>query len=258
MQENFGESKGITESFDLKDTTYPLQTMSETSGQSKNYFGINKLSTKEASFEDLKQECILVLDVKDENTYVHAMKQHVSYGVWRKDCHRHIVRKPPDRLRSTVHEYADPFIRYNLPSNSGSECAEENMDLLKTRGRILKIKQDQRDYLSEVSLSKKHTLENMIVKLQEALVCEKEKSMNLERELNEIYKKIRMLNKGSATLDKILSMGRVEKTTTGLGYQGDTTSLQTVFVRGKSGGQNSIVPDVYKKRGAFKHLGCAY
>lgn len=47
-----------------------------------------------------------------------------------------------------------------------------------------------------------------------------------------------MINRGSATLDKILSTGRTEKTTMGLGYQGSTSHSHTVFVRG-----NSVEPD---------------
>lgn len=40
------------------------------------------------------------------------------------------------------------------------------------------------------------------------------------------------------TSDKILSMGRTEKTMIGLGYQGDTSSLQTIFVRSTSSEPN--------------------
>ena len=92
--------------------------------------------------------------------------------------------------------------------------------------------------MSEISLSEKYILENKIINLQKALVLEQEKNQILELELRETHKKIRMLNKGSINLDKILSMGRTEKTTTGLGYQGSTSRSHTVFVRG-----NYVVPD---------------
>lgn len=88
--------------------------------------------------------------------------------------------------------------------------------------------------MSVISLTEKQTLENKINKFQEALVLEQEKSKTLEHKLNETYKKIRMLNKGSENLDKILSMRRAEKTRVGLGYQRSTCSSKTVFVRGKS------------------------
>lgn len=132
LHEAFGKSDGVTRNFDLKDTTLPLQTMSETSGQRHNYFRIKKLSTKEDSFAEPKPERV-VLDVKDKNTYADAMKQYVNCGVWRKDFHRQSIRKPPDPYRSTIHEYEDLSMRQNLQSNSGSERAEEDMDLLTTK-----------------------------------------------------------------------------------------------------------------------------
>ena len=70
-----------------------------------------------------------------------------------------------------------------------------------------------------------------ITKLDEALPLEQEKNLILEHELSEIRRNIRMLNKGSTTLDKILRMGRTEKTTAGLGYQGGLSGSHTVFVR---------------------------
>lgn len=90
--------------------------------------------------------------------------------------------------------------------------------MLETKVCILPFNQDKRDDVSVMTLSEKLALQNKIIELQEALACEKEKRVNLECELNETYKKIRMLNNGSATLDKILSMGRIEKMTIGLGY----------------------------------------
>ncbi|XP_033129589.1 uncharacterized protein LOC117126191 isoform X1 [Brassica rapa] len=70
-----------------------------------------------------------------------------------------------------------------------------------------------------------------ITKLEEALLLEQEKNQTLERELSKTRRNIWMLNTGSKTLDNILSIGRTEKTTTGLGYQGGPSSSQTVFVR---------------------------
>jgi len=77
-------------------------------------------------------------------------------------------------------------------------------------------------------------MEYKITYLREALALEKEKNRNLEHELNEIHKQIRMLNKRSSTLDKILSTGRTGKSTIGLGYQGDPSSSQKFFVQGRS------------------------
>ncbi|KAF3608941.1 hypothetical protein DY000_02047108 [Brassica cretica] len=115
LHEAFGKSDGATKNFDLKDTTPPLQTISEP-----------------------KPERV-VLEVKDKNTYADAMKQYVNCGVWRKDFHRESIRKPPDPHRSTIREYADLSMRQNLPSNSGSERAEEDIDLLTTKGNNWKL-----------------------------------------------------------------------------------------------------------------------
>ncbi|KAF2549604.1 hypothetical protein F2Q70_00021092 [Brassica cretica] len=137
LHEAFGKSDGATKNFDLKDTTPPLQTMSETSGQRHNYFGLKNCSTKEDSSEPKPER--VVLEVKDKNTYADAMKQYVNCGVWRKDFHRESIRKPPDPHRSTIREYADLSMRQNLPSNSGSERAEEDIDLLTTKGNNWKL-----------------------------------------------------------------------------------------------------------------------
>lgn len=52
----------------------------------------------------------------------------------------------------------------------------------------------------------------------------------LENELNENYKKIRMLNKGSQNLDQILGMGRVDTQHRGLGYHGGSCSFGNSMV----------------------------
>ena len=99
--EDCAASNGVKNNFVLKDTTHTLQTMSETSDGSHNYFEINSLSTKEDFFDEQKPEPVLLIDLEDKKTYMDAMKQHGNYGVWRKDCHRQTIRKPPDRHRST-------------------------------------------------------------------------------------------------------------------------------------------------------------
>ncbi|KAJ4917115.1 Uncharacterized protein Rs2_02665 [Raphanus sativus] len=73
-----------------------------------------------------------------------------------------------------------------------------------------------------------------ITKLEEALFLEQEKNRTLEHELSETRRNIRMLNKGSTTLDKILRLGRTEKTTAGLGYKGVPSGPYTVFVQSNS------------------------
>ncbi|KAF2575502.1 hypothetical protein F2Q70_00002144 [Brassica cretica] len=167
--------------------------MSATSGPSQNFGTYSIMSTKEYCIKELKQEHVLICDEKDSDAYVDAMKQYVNYGLWRKGCHRQIVRKPPDRVR-----------------RQGHEAEQTDTNLLNAK----------------------------ITTLQEALLLVQEKNRTLEHELSEIRRNIRMLNTGSKTLDKILRMGRTEKTTMGLGYQGSTSSSHTNFVRG-----NSVQPD---------------
>lgn len=86
------------------------------------------------------------------------------------------------------------------------------------------------------------TLTGKITKLEEALLLEQEKNWTLEHKLRETRRNIRMLNRGSKTLDKILRMGSTEKTMAGLGYQGGPSRSHTVFVRSNSVETNK--PDV--------------
>ncbi|KAG7534513.1 Retrotransposon gag domain [Arabidopsis thaliana x Arabidopsis arenosa] len=72
----------------------------------------------------------------------------------------------------------------------------------------------------------------LIIRLKAALVAEKEKSNQLEKELMEYERNVRMLNSGTKKLDQILSMGRLGKARCGLGYRGDISSSKTVFVPG--------------------------
>ncbi|KAJ4917655.1 Uncharacterized protein Rs2_03205 [Raphanus sativus] len=59
--------------------------------------------------------------------------------------------------------------------------------------------------------------------MKQLLNQELEKSQLLERQLAENYKKVRILNIGSASLDHILSIGQSPKISWGLGYKGTTS-----------------------------------
>ena len=168
-----------------------------------------------------------------DESYICGSREHMNHGRGEKDCHRQFHHEPPDRGRHKEHTYVDLVATHKKLTNGSTytKLSDETW-------HILKPEHDQEDCLSELSLIGKHALENKITYLQEALVLEKEKNGNLEYILNETHKKICMLNKGSASLDKILSMGRTEKSTMGLGYQGESSNSQTVFVRGKSAEQN--------------------
>lgn len=54
--------------------------------------------------------------------------------------------------------------------------------------------------------------------LQIQYIKEKEKADMLQRELNENYRRISMLNNGSQQLDNILAIGRTKSICSGLGY----------------------------------------
>lgn len=71
-----------------------------------------------------------------------------------------------------------------------------------------------------------------VVKLKGELVKEKEKAKQLENELMENKKNLKMLNNGTKNLDQILCMGITEKTRFGLGYQGCISGSKTIFVQG--------------------------
>ncbi|KAG5411908.1 hypothetical protein IGI04_008227 [Brassica rapa subsp. trilocularis] len=174
-----------------------------------------------------------------DDAYLGVSKQHINSGSGDKDFHRQSHHEPPDRGRDKGHAYVD-LVAIHKGLTNGSQFTK----VLNERRRHLKFMHDQEDCFSELSLIGKHALKNKITYLQESLVLEKEKNKNLEHELHETHKKIRMLNKGSASLDKILSMGRTEKSTMGLGYQGRSSGTQTVFVRGKSIEQNRTKIDL--------------
>lgn len=115
-QEDFATSNDVKKNFDLRDTTHHLQMMPKTSDWSHNYFKIQSFSTKEECFEEKKPEHVLLFDLEDKKIYVDAMNRHMSYDVWRKNFHLHMVRKPPDRARNTEHAYKN----HRAPTNIAS------------------------------------------------------------------------------------------------------------------------------------------
>lgn len=102
-------------------------------------------------------------------------KQHMNYGVWRKDCHRQINRKSPYRDRSKEHEYAESCVTHINYVGTRMRSTVEQEKFLEANVHILRLKEDQEDYVSGISLTEKHILENKINKLHEALMPEQEK-----------------------------------------------------------------------------------
>ena len=72
--------------------------------------------------------------------------------------------------------------------------------------------------------------------LNDLLVQEMDKRKLLESQLTENYKKLRMLNTGTSTLNHLLTLGQSSKAHWGLGYQGAAsktvdTGDQIVFIK---------------------------
>ena len=145
-----------------------------------------------------------------DDAYLGVSKQHINSGSGDKDFHRQSHHEPPDRGRDKGHAYVD-LVAIHKGLTNGSQFTK----VLNERRRHLKFMHDQEDCFSELSLIGKHALKNKITYLQESLVLEKEKNKNLESILNETHKKIRMLNKGSSSLDKIFKHGKTGEVNNG-------------------------------------------
>ncbi|XP_024014220.1 uncharacterized protein LOC112088173 [Eutrema salsugineum] len=76
---------------------------------------------------------------------------------------------------------------------------------------------------------KNQELEIKLENLREVCRLEKDKSINLQSQLTENHKKIRMLNTGAENLDQILSMGLPPKKNWGLGYEGAVGNSGTAY-----------------------------
>ena len=67
--------------------------------------------------------------------------------------------------------------------------------------------------------------------LLEGNLAESEKIQeNLSGELEHMKKQVRMLNSGSSKLDQILTVGKAASDRVGLGYTGESSGSNTVFV----------------------------
>ncbi|XP_024014729.1 uncharacterized protein LOC18022931 [Eutrema salsugineum] len=78
---------------------------------------------------------------------------------------------------------------------------------------------DLKDELAKEQERRK-VLEDKLDNLREVVSLEKEKARDLQSQLVENHKKIRMLNTGAESLDKILCAGQPPKKNWGLGYSG--------------------------------------
>ena len=124
-------------------------------------------------------------------------KEHIDYGLREKDCPQHLRRKPPDRDQNKETSYVGTFETQERRS-IGSTYTK----LLEETGSVLKLDHGHHDCLSKLFLMEKHAMEYKINYLREAVALEKEKNMNLEHELNELHKQIRMCSKKKKKIKK--------------------------------------------------------
>ena len=93
-------------------------------------------------------------------------------------------------------------------------------------GRTKNDDEDELQYLKRIIAEKNRVQQESEIKfhqMKHMLNKELKKSQLLEIQLTENYKKVRMLNIGSTSLDHILSMGQSPKINWSLGYQGSTS-----------------------------------
>lgn len=120
------------------------------------------------------------------------------------------------------------LIKENMLLKSKMEHIQEKLVYETKESQKLRIKLAETQNCSCALKGKDHNV--LIMRLKAALVAEKETSNQLEKELMELKKNVRMLNSGTKNLDQILRMGRTGKAKFGLGYQGVTYGSTTVFV----------------------------
>ena len=102
--------------------------------------------------------------------------------------------------------------------------------------------------LEKTIFNQAYNLKNLEIRYdqtQHLLSEEMEKSRLLQRELSDNYKKLRMLNTGSSTLDHILNQGQSPAINRGLGYQGTTsqTGDHTKGIKFVKSSQQSVPTD---------------
>lgn len=140
-----------------------------------------------------------------------------------------------------------------------SDLSHENLELLKEKAmmkaqiNILELDQpttktktysmDQESDQEVLALRRAMTeqervrkeAETHIQRLNKLLAAETDRSRQLESQLTENHKKVRMLSSGTATLDHILTLGQCPSLNTGLGYKGSTSKdTETKFVKESS------------------------
>ncbi|KAG7559036.1 Integrase catalytic core [Arabidopsis thaliana x Arabidopsis arenosa] len=135
---------------------------------------------------------------------------------------------------SDVDQEVNPKDEYRVLYDSWIQLSKDKLQLVKEKlaleAKLGTVGTEERHKQSEpmVTDMSSESLHRKLESLQLEYLKEKDRSTLLENKLNDKHKQIRMLNKGSENLDKILAMGRTESQHRGLGYQGHSGNLDKV------------------------------
>ncbi|XP_010419179.1 PREDICTED: uncharacterized protein LOC104704856 [Camelina sativa] len=144
-----------------------------------------------------------------------------------------------DDSDSESDEEVNPKEEYIILYDSWVQLSKDKLKLIQEKltleSKLELAYEDATEKVNHTPLkSNDQTTEGLLQKLsnlQEEYYKEKGRATVLEKELNEKHKQIRMLNSGTKDLDKILSMGRIDATHRGLGYQGNTGTSSDLTVQ---------------------------
>ncbi|XP_024006852.1 uncharacterized protein LOC112083381 [Eutrema salsugineum] len=196
-----------------------------------------------------KDKSLIVFEDSDsddeEEEGENLMLNFVAFTVGETDCSE---RKPGDSDSDSDGEDIDLKVEYRNLYDNWVKLSSENLQLLKDKAlmkaqlNILEMERtsseenqtvtaqvsqgevttDTDELRKELNIEreKRRVLEERLENLKEVCHSEKEKARDLQSQLVENHKKIRMLNTGSENLDQILSSGQPPKKNWGLGYTG--------------------------------------
>ncbi|KAJ4873429.1 Concanavalin A-like lectin/glucanase domain protein [Raphanus sativus] len=172
------------------------------------------------------------------------------------------------RILSDAEQENDLDESYKEVRETLVKLGTENLALAKEKARLEVEVQVLKDDLNrEAELAKesvnlikeKLVLSKQADELREELLAERKKAADLQAELDQQYRKIKMLT-GTKQLDKILSSGRTENSLMGLGYTGRQSSstvwsLQEILLQVSGTSQTSMeTTQVLENREDFSRL----
>jgi len=133
---------------------------------------------------------------------------------------------------SDCDEELNPKDKYRVLYDSWVQLSKDKLKLVKEKltleAKLANVSTEDKQKLSGITVdgNSQDYYQKKLDCLQKECHRERDRTKLLERELNDKYKQIRMLNKGLESLDKILAMGRTDSQQRGLGYQGYTGKIK--------------------------------